>query len=162
MKLINIFFWTVAGLIGLQCLFFIYRGLTIISQYSGVLKWMWVFKIATYLGIVAMGILVFNMKKTLGDKGFFDPKNIQQLRSFGFLSLVVAIFNSMANAGMNTWHYYQKEISLQEAKGKLLFYLAEHVFDHSLIVYVLVLSVLLLTYFTQKAIEVKTENEAFI
>ncbi|WP_461137204.1 hypothetical protein [Spirosoma lituiforme] len=162
MKAINTTFWVIAVLIGLQCLLFLYRGVSIIGEYTGVLRWMWIFKIVTYLGIVIMGFLVFRIKKSLNLSGFFDSQNVKQLRSFGFLGLGVAIFNSLANAGMSTWHYYKKEVSFEQAQGKFLFYFAEHVFDHSLIVYVLVLSILLLTYFTQKAIEVKSENEAFI
>lgn len=162
MKLINAIFWVIAVLTGLQCLFFIYRGVDIINQYDGILRWMWVFKIATYAGILGMGYMVFRIKKTLLQKGYFEQANIRQLQGFGLLSLAVAISNSLANAGMSTWHYYHKPVSFQEARSKFAFYFAEHVFDHSLIVYVLVLSILLLTYFTRQALAVKHENEAFI
>lgn len=162
MRVINTIFWIISILIGLECLLFVYRGLSIINDYTGVLRWMWVFKIATYLGIVAMGIIVFRIKRALNKQGFFDATNVVQLRYFGFLALLVAFFNSAANAGMDTWHYYKREVSFSEAQEKLILYLAENIFDHSLIVYVLVLSILLLTYFTQKAIVVKGENEAFI
>ncbi|PRY47120.1 hypothetical protein CLV58_101186 [Spirosoma oryzae] len=162
MKIINVLFWGVSILIGLECLLFTYRGVSIIGEYSGVLRWMWVFKIATYMGIVAIGFLVFRMKKTFNKRGFLELTSVKQLRSVGLLALVVAMLNSFANAGMDTWHYYKKEVSFQEAQGQFTLYLFEHIFDHSLIIYVLVLSILMLSYFAQNAIAVKRENEAFI
>ncbi|GAB2543030.1 hypothetical protein GCM10027085_37830 [Spirosoma aerophilum] len=63
---------------------------------------------------------------------------------------------------MNTWRYFKQDVSFEKAGKYFLMFLSEHVFVHSLIIYVLVMSILMLTYFGRKAIEVKNENEAFI
>lgn len=162
MKAINIIFWILAVLIGLQCALFIFRGVSAMRGAEGIIQWMWIFKILTYFAISGMGFLIFMIKTTFKKKGFFDKDNVQQLHYFGSLGLVAALLNSLANACMNTWEFYQRPVGFLEAQEKFYFYFAEHVFDHSLIVYILVLSVILLAYFAQNAIAVKGENEAFI
>lgn len=162
MKTVNIIFWILAVLIGLQCALFIFRGVSAMGSAAGVIRWMWIFKILTYFAITGMGFLIFKIKSTFKNKGFFDKENVQQLRSFGFIGLVATLFNSLANACMNTWAFFQRPVSFEEAQEKFYFYFSENIFDHSLVVYVLVLSVILLAYFAQNAIVVKGENEAFI
>lgn len=162
MKTITIIFWAVAALIGVELLLFTYRGLSVIQDYTGVLRWMWLCKIATYVGIGLMGIVLLRIITIFKRQGYFTQSSIRQLKWFIFLSLGVALTNSMANAGMDTWKYYHKEISLSDARERLLFYLAENVLDQSLLVYVLILSIMLFVFFTQKALLVKQENESFI
>ncbi|MBD2754106.1 hypothetical protein [Spirosoma validum] len=162
MKTITIVFWAVAILIGTELLLFTYRGLSVIQDYTGVLRWMWLCKIATYVGIGLMGIVLLRIMNIFKRQGYFTQSSIRQLKLFGLLSLCVALANSMANAGMDTWKYYHKAISLSDARERLLFYLAENVFDQSLLVYVLILSIMLFVFFTQKALLVKQENESFI
>lgn len=163
MKTVTAIFWIVAVLIGLELLLFTYRGLFyVIGDYSGIIRWMWVCKIATYLGIGLMGTVLFRIMNTFKRQGYFTHSTVNQLKLFGYVSLGAALTNSMANAGMDAWKYYHKQLSLLEARERLLFYLTENIFDQSLLVYVLILSIMLFVFFTQKALLVKQENESFI
>lgn len=162
MKTVTIIFWVLAVLIGVELFFFTYRGFSVIQEYTGVLRFMWVCKISTYVGIGLMVALLLRIINTFKKYGYFTYTSSNQLKLFGYVSLGVALTNSMANAGMDTWKYYHKQLSLLEARERLLFYLAENIFDQSLLVYVLILSIMLFVFFTQKALLVKQENESFI
>lgn len=162
MKKINSIFWIIATLIVLQCMFFWLRGLMAIGNSEGTALWMWVFKILTYLGIAAIGILIYRIKNTFETKGFFTEGSVKQLRYLGIVAFITTLFNSTANA------FIQINVSLHDptnyGKENQLFYsaLTEQALDQSLITYVLIFSIILLTYFTQSALRVKGENEAFI
>lgn len=162
MKKINSIFWIIATLIVLQCMFFWLRGLMAIGYSEGTALWMWIFKILTYLGIAAIGILIYRIKNTFETKGFFTEKNVKQLRSLGIVAFITTLFNSTANACIQI--IASKQVPANYGKTHELFYsaLTEQVLDQSLISYILIFSIILLTYFTQSALRVKGENEAFI
>ncbi len=162
MKRINSIFWIVATLVVLQCMLFWMRGLMAIGYSEGNELWMWIFKILTYLGIATIGVLIYRIKNTFDTKGFFNENNVQQLRSLGIVAFITALLNSLANACMHS--NISKHAPANLGKTNELFYtaLAEQVLDQSLITYILIFSIILLTYFTQSALRVKGENEAFI
>lgn len=162
MKKITVAFWLLAVFVGLQFLLWTFRGVPYIRDYTGVLRWMWITKIGTYIGIMVSGYLLYRIMQTLKRHGYFDQTSTVQVRRFAYASLITAVLNAGANTCLATWKLHQKDVRFGQAREDFIRYFLEEIFDQSLILFLFVLFIFLFYAFIQRAIAVKNENESFI
>lgn len=117
-----------------------------------------------YIGVISTLYFVFRIRKLLKGGDYFRQDIIRYIYKLCGIAFGAALCNSAANACMETFKEFGKKhfVGLAEVKGRLTLHLFEQVFDVNLLVYVLIISLFLLTTFFLKAIEIKTENESFI
>ncbi len=162
MKTLNIILWVIVLLVGFNALLFFWRGLDIVINHDGLLRLLWIFKMATYTGIIALIYYVFRIRQGLFDQE--GTKVIGRIRVLCGIAILTALFNSLANAGLETRAdlVRQNLTGWKEAKGRFLLHTLEQLLDVHLLIYILIVSVFLLAGFVKLAAQLKSENESFI
>src|SRR5690606_36108006 len=101
-----------------------------------------------YTGIILLLYRVFRVRQALlSQDGLAMIGHIRVLCGIAF---VTAFFNSLANAGMETQKEFGKAlVGWPEAQGRFWFHVFEQVFDVSLLIYILIVSLFLLSGFAR-------------
>lgn len=161
MKTLNIILWIIVLIVGANSLLFFLRGGNTVLNYGGLVQLLWMFKMMTYTGIILLVYCVFRVRHALMAQD--GAAVIRHIRVLCGISFVAALFNSLANAGMETYKEFGKTlVSWQDARGRFWFHALEQVFDGSLLIYILIISLFLLSGFARIAAQLKSENESFI
>jgi len=161
MRTLNIILWTIVLIVGLNSLLFFGRGGHIVLNYDGLLRLLWIFKMITYSGIIMLLYGVFCVRQALlAQNGLAVLRYIRVMCGVAFGA---ALSNSLANAGLETQSEFGKHlVGWQEAKGRFFFHALEQVFDVSLLIYVLIIALFLLSGFARISAQLKSENESII
>ncbi len=161
MRTLNIILWVIVVVAGANSLLFFWRGGDAVLNHEGLLQLLWIFKMITYTGIIFLVCQVFRVRQALLTQD--GPAAIRHIRVLCGIAFIAALFNSFANAGLETQIEFGKNpVSWQEAKGSFWFHALEQVFDGSLLIYILIISLFLLSGFARIAARLKSENESFI
>lgn len=162
MKPLSLILWVLTLLVGANAMIFFWRGADAVLHYDGLYRSLWVFKMLTYIGIAVLVGYIFLIRRSLSNQD--GIKAISQIRNFCKIAFFAAFFNSLANAGMETYMEFGRQnlVGWEDAKRRFLFHALEQLFDGSLLVYIVVISVFLLTGFVGLAMRLKSENESFI
>lgn len=161
MKILDIILWTIVLIVGANSLLFFWRGGSAVVEHDGLLQLLWIFKMTTYTGIIFLVYQVFRIRQALLTQD--GPAVIRHIRVLCIIAFSAALFNSLANAGLVTQMQFGKNlVSWQEAKGRFWSYALQQVFDEQLLIYILIVSLFLLSGFARIATQLKSENESFI
>lgn len=161
MKILNTILWIIVWVVGANSLLFFWRGGSAVLNHDGLLQLLWIFKMTTYTGIIFLLYHVFRVRQALLAQD--GQAVIRHIRVLCGIALIAALFNSFADAGLKTQMEFGKElVGWQEAQGRFWFYALEQVVDGSLLVYILIISLFLLSGFARIAVQLKSENESFI
>ncbi len=161
MKILNFILWTIVLIVGANSLLFFWRGGSAVVDHDGLLQLLWIFKMMTYTGIIFLVYQVFRVRQALLTQD--GPAVIRHIRVLCAIAFSSALFNSLANAGLETQMQFGKKlVSWQEAKERFWFHALEQIFDGSLLIYILIISLFLLSGFARIATQLKSENESFI
>lgn len=161
MKVLNVLLILLVVVVGANSLVFFWRGMTSVVNDEGLLRLLWVFKMAASTGVIFILFYVFRIKAAvLAKDGDLAGSRIRIACGIGLLA---AFFNSLAEAGIKTqMEFSGRLVGIGEAKKRLLAHALEGIFDQNILVYVLILALFLLTGFVQLASQLKSENESFI
>lgn len=161
MKILNVVLWIIVLAVGANSLLFFWRGGNAVLDHDGLVRLLWIFKMMTYTGIIFLVYQVFRVRQALLAQD--GPAVIRHIRVLCAIAFSAALFNSLANAGLQTQMEFGKNpANWEEAKGRFWSYALEQVFDVSLLIYILIISLFLLSGFARIAAQLKSENESFI
>lgn len=161
MKTLNVILWIIVLVVVANSLLFFWRGGSAVLNQGGLLQLLWIFKMMTYTGIIFVVYQVFRVRQALLTQD--GQAVIRHIRILCGAAFIAALFNSLANAGLETQMEFRKHpLSWHEAKGRFWFHALEQVFDGSLLIYILIISLFLLCGFARIAAQLKSENESFI
>ncbi len=161
MKVLNIVFGTIVFFVAGNFLLTLIRGSVYVIDYEGVLRWMYVFKFFTYIVIITLLYSLWKTKRALNRERYFSVNVARYMQWVCVSAFVATVFNALANAAMQTWHDSKADIMLIES-SRFRLYVMEQFFDVSLLIYVLIVCLFLVSRYIQKAIDMKAENEMFI
>ena len=161
MKMLNVILVLLVVVVGANSLLFFWRGMTSVVNDEGLMRLLWVFKMAAHAGVILILWYVFRIKSAVQAKDGDLAGN--RIRIACGIALLAVFFYSLAEAGIKTqMEFSGKLVSVSEAKGRLLAHVLEGIFDQNILVYVLIIALLLLTGFVRLASQLKSENESFI
>ena len=117
-------------------------------------------KAVAFAGMLVIGLCVFRLMQSFGKLGYLIPDSITLLRSIGASLVVIAL----ANSAFTIWQdlVIMPKLTTVPAFGNLLSTFAFDFFIESPAVLLLSMLVFLLAAFVERALVVKSENEAFI
>ena len=117
-------------------------------------------KALCFIGILAIGAGFYSLLRKYNKQGYFDADNIMVVRAMGYITVFVAVMNSV-------FHVLTEKVISAHATAlppteQLLRSAVGDMFFESPVLLFFSLVALLFASFMQKAIQTKRENESFI
>lgn len=117
-------------------------------------------KALCFVGILAIGAGFYSLLRKYNRQGFFDAGSITVVRAMGYMTIAVAVLNSLFH--MLTDQVISVHATVLPPVGQVLRTMLGDLFFESPVLLFFSLLALLFSSFMQKAIQAKRENESFI
>lgn len=158
MKKQQFVFWVILLWVSLGLVFTGFRAYDYVTRlYYPNVSLMYLLKFLSFCCLTFIGGILFILLRNYQKSGLFEQKSVYYVRLIGFASIVVAVFNSLAESCKN----FTDGNTLPQASPLMSEFFIDFIFESPLSLFLALLTFILAS-FVQKAIAVKSENESFI